>query len=60
MMGEENLLNSHVSHRKVPIDTCSTMNGWKQSTSMMCLIDRLNIINSHRTNKVKSGKQGFG
>ena len=46
--------------RKVPMDTCSTMHGWKHSTNVICWIDRLNIINSHRTNKVNSGKEGFG
>ena len=31
----------------------------KHSTNMMCWIDRVNNINSHRTNKVISDKQGF-
>ena len=35
--------------RKTPMNTCSTMYGWKYSTNMMWWIDRLNIINSHRT-----------
>ena len=41
------------------MDTCGTMYGWKHSTNTMCWIDRLNIVNSHRTNKVNSGKQGL-
>ena len=41
------------------MDTCGTMHGWKHSTNTMCWIDRLNIVNSHRTNKVNSGKQGL-
>ena len=46
--------------RKVPMDTCGKMHRWKRSTNMMCSVDRLKNIKSHRTNKVNSGNLGFG
>ena len=45
--------------RKVPMNTCSTLHRWKRSTNMICSIDRLNNIKSHRMNKVNSSKEGL-